>query len=192
MNQRDDTTVEPNFEEHAEPDHLLKEYELCWEGVQHHNTRVWSSAAIFISGSILALTWLGSRPLPAGNWTEFSLVALIGLLIALVLLLYLRIFGSWEVLDRVEFYRAEEIEKRLGLWRIRYRISSHEHKPSIEPDARLRRMREVVANRLKVPEKALHSRRGANRAFRCIIYLITFGSFAIVARALAITLGYIN
>lgn len=179
--------------EDGQPEHLLKEYELCWQGVQHHNTRLWMSASIFVSGGIIALTWLGARPLAQGNWAEFSLTAVIALAIGLVLWLYLRIFDSWEVLDRVEFYRAEEIEKHLKLWRIRYRLRSHEQASSTDEDsARLNRMRQIVASRLNIPVKNLATRRGANKAFRAIIWVIITASGLSIVRALTITLGLLN
>lgn len=193
MGQKNDDTQPAKIEEDAQPEHLLKEYELCWQGVQHHNTRLWMSASIFVSGSIVALTWLGTRPLAANNWAEFWLVAIIALAIGLVLWLYLRIFGSWEVLDRVEFYRAEEIEKHLKLWRIRYRLRSHEQPTSAEQDSgRLNDMRKTVATRLGISEKDLPTRRGANKAFRFIIYIIIAASLVSVVRALIITVGLLN
>jgi hypothetical protein len=179
--------------EDGEPEHLLKEYELCWQGVQHHNERLWTSASIFVSGGIIALTWLGTRPLAHNNWVEFSLTTVIAFAIGLVLWLYLRIFSSWEVLDRVEFYRAEEIEKHLKLWRIRYRLRSHEQASSTEEDSeRLNVMRQIVAGRLNIPVENLPSRRKANKAFRAIIWVIIIASGLLIMRALTITLGLLN
>lgn len=193
MNQRRDDTQSDKIPEEAQPEHLLKEYELCWQGVQHHNTRLWMSASIFVSGSIVALTWLGTRPLAANNWAEFSLVAIVAFVIGLVLWSYLRIFGSWEVLDRVDFYRAEEIEKSLKLWRIRYRMRSHEQPVSAEEDSkRLNAMRETVASRLGISAKDLPTRRGANKAFRFIIWLIIAASLSLIMRALMVTLSLFN
>lgn len=193
MDQKNDNIQTVKIEEDAKPEHLLKEYELCWQGVQHHNTRLWMSASIFVSGSIVALTWLGTRPLATDNWAEFTLVTIIALTIGLILWSYLRIFGSWEVLDRIEFYRAEEIEKHLKLWRIRYRLRSHEQPTSAEHDlGRLNLMRKTVATRLGISEKDLPTRRGANRAFRLIICVIIAASLLSVVRALIITLGVFN
>jgi hypothetical protein len=177
----------------AQPEHLLKEYELCWQGVQHHNTRLWTSASIFVTGGILALTWLGTRPLAYQNWNQFAIVAIIALAIGVVLSLYLKIFGDWEFLDRVEFYRAEEIEKHLKLWRIRYRLHSREPPSSSEEDhERLEATREAIASKLGIPKNHLLNLRGANLAFRRIVRVISFASFLLVVWALVITLGWLN
>lgn len=182
-----------NVQEDAEPDQLLKEYELCWEGVVHNNTRMWMSAAVFITGGIAGLAWLGTRPLATNNWAEFWLVTVGALFIALIIRAYLRILRSWELLDRVDFYRAEEIERHLGLWRIRYRVRAHEHPTSEEQDSeRLDRMRQAISTRLGVKVQKLPDRAGANKALRFIIRLIIAASSVYIARALIITLGLLQ
>lgn len=181
------------IDEDAKPEHLLKEYELCWKGVEHHNTRLWTSASIFVSGGIIVLTWLGTRPLATGNWAEFTLTTIIGLAIGLVLWFYLKIFSSWEVLDRIEFYRAEEIERHLKLWRINYRLRLHEQPTSGEQDfERLNVMRKTIAKRLGILAIDLPTRRGANKAFRLIIYVIMAASLLLIVRALIIILGLLH
>lgn len=193
MNQKSNDKHVRKIQEDAQPDYLLKEYELCWQGVAHHNTRVWTSASIFVSASIAGLAWLGTRPPATNNWGEFWLVAVVALVIALVLWAYLRIFGSWEVLDRIEFYRAEEIERHLGLWRIRYRLRSHEQPtPEEQESERLDAMKQTVATRLGIKLQDLPSRRGANKAFRLIIWLIIAGYLLCIVRALIITIGLLN
>ena len=179
-------------------DVLLKEYELCWKGVAHVNTRLWQSAAVFISGSLIALAWIGSREVSAGDWTEFAALTVIAVAIGFVLFAYLHIFNSWELLDRIEFYRAEEIEKELNLWRIRYRLMSrHEEKDIAQKEGelgraeieRIQNMRAEIARRLGVTPEKLPSRRGANKAFRCIVGVLIGASGALIVRALLLALG---
>lgn len=202
MNQKTNHNDARKIQEDAQPDHLLKEYDLCWQGVAHYSTRTWMSASIFVSASIAALAWLATRPLATDNWAEFCQVTVIALVIALVLGAYLRIFRSWEVLDGLEFYRAEQIEQHLGLWRIRYRLRTHERptsekqgqeQPASEEESqRLDAMKQRVASRLGIKVQDLRRLREANTAFRVIIWLIIAGFLFSIARALLITLGLLN
>ena len=176
----------------AQPDHLLKEYELCWQGVNDNNTRLWTSASIFLSGAILALTWLGTRPLGVCNWAEFSLVAIIVPVVWIVMYSYLRIFEAWELFDRIEFYRAEQIEQHLKLWRVRYRLYIRASQvPTEEDSGRLDAMEKEIAERLKIPIEELRNRR-ANKYFRLIIRIIPVAAAFLLARGLVITLGWLN
>jgi len=62
------------------------------------------------------------------------------------------------MLDRVEFYRAEEIENELSLWRVRYRIHLSEERYSGSDDTiikQLESMKETVAIRMEVPKEKL-------------------------------------
>ncbi len=99
---------------------LLKEYELSWQGIQHHNTRLWSSASIFSSGSLVALTFIGTRPLKLDQWSELIIVQTIAAAIIVIISLYFNIWRSLNLHDTIEFYRLEEIERILDLWRARY------------------------------------------------------------------------
>lgn len=174
MNRENKKIPQQRKTELAEPNDLLKEYELCWQGVEHHNTRLWTSASIFISGSILALTWIGTMPLGVHDWEKFSLVAILASAISLVMYSYLKIFSHWELLDCVELYRAQEIEHYLKLWRIRYRLHESAKQTSSEQEStRLNTMSENIAKRLAIPIKDL-SKRHANPFFRLIIYTIIF------------------
>lgn len=181
----------------AQSDHLLKEYELCFQTVQLNNTRLWTSASIFVSGSFVALAWLGARPLAAHNWSQFFLVATGALLIIVILGSYLKVFRSWEVLDRIQNYRAEEIEQYLKLWRIRYQLcveaplTSREDCTSSEDyNKRLDTMRKKVADRLRMSEEDLPKFPRTNRAFRVIIYTIIAVSILVVVKAFAVTLAW--
>jgi len=57
---------------------LLKEYELCFNGIQHHNTRIWASGAIFITGSYTASGWLINQgKTDIELWINFLVVTLL-------------------------------------------------------------------------------------------------------------------
>ncbi|MEO0083271.1 MAG: hypothetical protein ABIK33_02630 [candidate division WOR-3 bacterium] len=184
MNQNQ--TEQSNNIEIANPEHLIKEYEMCWNGVEHHNTRLWSSASIFISGSILALSWLSSRTLSKNDWNEFSLVAIVALTICVVLYFYLRIFSAWELMVRVEFYRAREIEKSLGLWRIRYRRLISVSDFPMNND-KIKTLRDEIKKEMGIEIDKLAKRR-ANPYFRRVIYIVITALLLLVLRALIITL----
>lgn len=185
MNQNQ--TEQSNNTEIANPEHLIKEYEMCWHGVEHHNTRLWSSASIFISGSILALSWLSSRTLSKNDWNEFSLVAIVALTICIVLYFYLKIFSAWELADRVEFYRAREIEKSLGLWRIRYRRLISISDFQIHDD-KIKTLRNEITKEMGTGIDKLAKRR-ANPYFRRVIYIVIIALLLLILRALLITLN---
>jgi hypothetical protein len=175
----------------ADPNHLLKEYELCWQSLHNHNRRLWMSASIFLPGTILALKWL-TGSLGEHEWAQFILVVILAILFLIIMGSYLRIFGVWEFLDRVELYRALEIEQDLRLWKARYRHYARESEnPPEEDSSRLDSMRETIAKRLRISVEDLPKRR-ANLHFRVIIYCILGTIIAVVVWAFVITFGWLN
>lgn len=88
---------------------LIKEYELCWQGIQHTNTRLWTSASIFLAGSIVALAKMVELPLTYRCWPQFFSVSVIAFAILVALCLYQFIIKSMKLLDRVDIFRSEEI-----------------------------------------------------------------------------------
>jgi len=190
MNGNNEKTKSKPISETANPEHLLKEYELCWQGIQHHNTRVWNSASVFLAGSVVAITWIATKLFEMDEWVEFCSIAIVALVICAVLYSYLRIFYSWVLLDRVEFYRAEEIEKFLKLWRIRYRLlvrCDPSKDDTTEETKRINLMRKMVAKRMKIKLKKL-PKYTANLYFQTIIYLIISASILLFLLGLLIML----
>lgn len=92
---------------------LVGEYQAGLANHKHLNDRLWFSAPVFITGSLIALGWLATdRPGP------IMLVG--GLLVFIVVTTYIRILCSWIKLDRVEIHRLFELEAKLGFRRVRY------------------------------------------------------------------------
>jgi hypothetical protein len=176
---------------------LLKEYELSWQGIEHHNTRLWSSASIFISGSLVALTFIGTRPLKLDQWSELIVVQTIAAAIIVIISLYSNIWRSLNLHDTIEFYRLEEIERILDLWRARYHTHMHELPVTLQEQIytkeevnKLTDAEKHILNRLQITKEQLSKYTCANKSFKRIIYIIIFCAIALSVRAWLIVLGY--
>lgn len=170
--------------ESNDKNHLLKEYELCWQGIQHTNMRLWTSASIFLTGSIVALVKMVEMPLPYGCYSQFISITIISFTIMIVLGLYLYhfIFNSLVLLDRIDIFRSEKIEKSLGLWRERYQSSLYEIPSQINDmteneSKRLKTIREAVVKRLETSEKRFYTYKLANKSFKILLKFIIFITF---------------
>jgi len=102
---------------------LLKEYEICQNGSSHIDTTIWQTASIFIVLSVGGISLLAQGD--EHSWSRFSIVALTGLFaIALTILWFLAVRRWWSF-QRVIHYRMLEIERELGLCRLRYILYLH-------------------------------------------------------------------
>ena len=175
--------------------HLLKEYELCWHGIQHTNTRLWTSASIFLAGSIVALVKIVELPLSYGCWSQFFSVSVVSFIIIIVLFFYMFIFRSMILLDRIDILRSKEIEEELGLWRMRYHSFIYENPIQMNHDKenerkRLKTMQEEVIQRLGSSQKWFWTYKFATKSFKYIIRLIILVTLLYWIMALGITLGW--
>jgi len=176
---------------------LLKEYELCWQGIQHTNTRLWTSASIFLAGSIVALVKMVELPLSYECWPKFISVSVVSFVIIVVLCLYRFVFKSMVLLDRIDILRSEEIEKSIGLWRMRYHSFIYENPNQTNnmnenESKRLKSMQEEVIRRLKSSQKWFWTYKVATKSFYILLKLVICTVFAYWMMALSITLGWVR
>jgi hypothetical protein len=171
---------------------FLKEYELCWQGIQHNNTRLWTSASIFLAGSVVTFVKMVELPLSLGCWSQFFSVFAVSSVILTVLGLYCFIFRSMVLLDRIDILRSEELEKSLGLWRMRYHSFMHENQNAVNENEskRFKAVKEELIKRLGTSHKWFWTYKFANKAIYILLGLISFITFAYCIVALGITSGW--
>jgi hypothetical protein len=104
---------------------LLKECELCSADANHLEEMIWTTAGILITASVAGVGFLGSS-VPKSLY-DYLIRTSIAILSIFFIYLWTVIVSRWYSIQRMMYFRIQEIEEELGMYKERYIIYLDNH-----------------------------------------------------------------
>lgn len=130
---------------------LIEEYKVVAQYVAQIDHKVWTSASLIIGAGFVAVGLLAGLERSAETRREELVATTVAAMLVVVAGLYWFLLKRWERLDRRQWVRGQEIEQKLGLWRMRYSLGWHDRQRWAALDATGR-------NRIRCVEQEVDAR----------------------------------